>query len=171
MLFGWADRKFGHPSPYEMKSSKKATSGKRQMWWQRQVLIAIIHFLRKVGPDVRNRTNHLLWRYTKRPILPKAFRPTTCRRFSEKKQPLPSTTLIQCFFFMCCWPCILAMINFWFQVNAHQFYFINYASLHVSGTHVPIFRRINYTFTTTGSMSFSLGDHTVGRLVKDAVLH
>ena len=56
--------------------------------------------------------------------------------------------------------------NFWFQLNAHQFYFIYCASLHVSGTHVPIFRRINYTFTTTGCMSFSLGDRTVGRLVK-----
>ena len=37
------------------------------------------------------------------------------------------------------------LINSWFQFNANQFYFINYAPLHVSGTHVPIFRRINYT--------------------------
>jgi len=51
------------------------------------------------------------------------------------------------------------------------FYYINYAPVHVSGTHVPIFRGINYTFTTTGSISVSFGDRTVGRLVNDTWAH
>ena len=68
---------------------------------------------------------------------------------------LPHRLMFPSNLFSSCFPTInvYAFINFWFQLKAHEFYFINYAPLHVSGTHVPIFRRINYIFTTTGSMS------------------
>jgi len=36
---------------------------------------------------------------------------------------------------------------------APQFYFIDQVPLHVSGTYVPIFRRTDYIYTTTGSVS------------------
>ena len=45
------------------------------------------------------------------------------------------------FLLICCWPCILAMINFRFQLHVQYFYFDSYVPLHVSGTFVPILRR------------------------------
>ena len=63
---------------------------------------------------------------------------------------------------ICCWPCILVIINFRFQLNAQ--YLISITML------LYMFRAICAhlqedlcIFTTSGSMSFSFGDRAVGR--------
>ena len=47
------------------------------------------------------------------------------------------------YIFMCCWPCILVIFDFMFQLNAPFVYYIYHIPLHVSSDIVLIMRRIH----------------------------
>ena len=72
------------------------------------------------------------------------------------------------YIFMCCWPCILVIFDFMFQLNAPFVYYIYHIPLHVSSDIVLIMRRIHcvcvyiyiyiyiYIYTASGSLYVTL---------------
>ena len=58
--------------------------------------------------------------------------------------------------FMCCWPCILVIFDFMFQLNAPFVYYIYHIPLHVSSDIALIIRRIHWIHTAYGSLYFTL---------------
>ena len=58
--------------------------------------------------------------------------------------------------FMCCWPCILVIFDFIFQLNAPLVYHIYQLPLHVSSNIVLIIRRIHCIHTASGSLYVTL---------------
>ena len=58
--------------------------------------------------------------------------------------------------FVCCWPCILVIFDFMFQLNAPFVYYIYHIPLHVSSNTVLIIRRIHCIHTASGSLYVTL---------------
>ena len=69
---------------------------------------------------------------------------------------------------MCCWPCILVMIKFKFQLNA-QYFIPIVMFLYMFRAPFPHPQEDLCISTTSGSMSVSFGDLAVGRLVRDSL--
>ena len=59
-------------------------------------------------------------------------------------------------FFMCCWPCILVIFDFMFQLNAPFLYYIYHIPIHVSRNFMLIIRRIHCIHTASGSLYVTL---------------
>ena len=57
-------------------------------------------------------------------------------------------------FFLCCWPCILVIFDFMFQLNAPFVCYIYQLPLHVPSNIVLIIRRIHCIHTASGSLFF-----------------
>ena len=58
--------------------------------------------------------------------------------------------------FLCCWPWILVIFNFMFQLNAPFLYYIYHIPLHFSSNFMLNIRRIHCIHTASGSMYVAL---------------